>query len=183
VVQEPKQVIRTKLKAAIFGLRYGRLENKYLIGEKLWQLQQLHGKPGHGTFLEDLFELGIATTTAYRWIEFYQRVAAGYDPTPVRMTKAQQNKLFANLEGDPPEKVTPEMIADPNRKKLAKAIAAAKEHVEKAKERHKTKPGAYNVKVVFTKMERTAFHPKYLELGIKEVSKLVYKAVMDAKAE
>jgi hypothetical protein len=179
----PREVIIAKLKAEIFSLRYSRLENKYYIGRRLWQLQQLHAVAGHGTFLEDLEELDIPRTSAYRWIEFFQRVQQGYDPTPVRMTKPQRQKLQklldAHTESPAPEQ-SEEQTADEKRAKLAEAIAAAAEQVDKAKKKHKGKSGKYNVPVNFTDSVRTKFKTKYKVLGIDRVSAIIFKGVMDA---
>jgi hypothetical protein len=176
-----KQVIVATLKSEIFGLWFHRLENKYWIGKKLWQLQKCHAKPGSGTFLEDLTELDIPRPTGYRYITFFQRIRAGFDPTPIRLSRNEKDKLFATTEGPKEDDSTLELTADQERAKVAEAISAAKEHVEKAKARSKNMAGGYNVKCKFTEMERTKFKAKYKALGEKKASKIMYQAVMNAK--
>ena len=176
-----KKVIVATLKSEIFGLCFHRIENKYWIGKKIYQLQQLHGKPGSGTFLEDLTELDIPVTSAYRYIAFYQRVWAGFDPTPLRLSRSENDKLLATVEGPNDDDSTLEMTADQERAKVAEAIVAAKEHVEKAKDRSKNKAGGYRVKLILTKMERMKFKAKHKDLGEKRASKIMYRAVLNAK--
>jgi len=177
----PQNVLRAKVKDEIFAMWFHRLENKYYIGKRLWQLQQLDSKAGSGTFLDDLEELSVPTTTAYRYIAFYKRVCEGFDPTPARMTKAQSAKLLATTEGFPPEKSL-ELTADEDRAKLAEAIEAALLDVEKAKAEHKERAGGYQIKVIFTETVRTKFKAKYKALGIEKASKIIYEAVINATA-
>jgi hypothetical protein len=93
-----KKAIVANLKSEIFCLWFHHLENRYWIGKKLCQLQQLHGKPGSGTFLEDVDELDIPRSTAYRYIAFYQSIRAGFDPTPLRLSRSEKDKLLATIE-------------------------------------------------------------------------------------
>jgi hypothetical protein len=180
----PKEVIAAKLKAEIFGLRFARIENKYHIGRRLWQLQRLHGKAGHGTFLDDLDELDIPHTTGYRWIDFYKRVQLGFDPTPARMTKTQRQKLQELLdtstEGPAPEK-SEEQTADENRAQLAEAIATAQKQIEQAKKKHKGKSGGFSVKFIFTETERTTVKRIYKAVGIEKASEIYYEAMKHAE--
>jgi len=175
-----KKAIVAQLKSEIFGLWFHRIENRYFIGKKLCQLQQLHGKPGSGTFLEDVDELDIPPSTAYRYIAFYQRIRAGFDPTPIRLSRNEKDKLFATVEGPNEDDSTLEMDADQERAKVAEAIKAAKEHVEKANARSKNKAGGYRVKLILTKMERMKFKAAYRDLGEEKASKVMYRAVLNA---
>src|ERR1019366_1378696 len=123
-----KKAIVANLKSEIFCLWFHHLENRYWIGKKLCQLQQLHGKPGSGTFLEDVDELDIPRSTAYRYITFYPRIRAGFDPTPLRLSRSEKDKLLATVEGPNEDDSTLEMNADQERAKVAEATRAAKRH-------------------------------------------------------
>lgn len=179
-----KKAIVAKLKSEIFGLWFHHIENRYWIGKKLCQLQQLHGKPGSGTFLEDVDELNVPRSTAYRYIAFYQRIRAGFDPTPMRLSRSEKDKLLATIEatvaGPNEDDSTLEMNADQERAKVAEAIKAAKVHVEKAKAGSKNKAGGYRVKLILTKMERMKFKAAYKDLGEEKASEVMYRAVLNA---
>jgi hypothetical protein len=180
----PKEVNIATLKTEISRLLYRRLENRYHIGRRLWQLQRIHAVAGHGTFLADLDELDLRHTTAYDYIHFYKRVELGYDPTHSPMTKAQRQKLQKLLdtttEGPAPEQ-SEEHAADEKRAELAKAIATAKQQVEQAKKQRKGESGSFNVKFIFTDSERTRVKAIYKAVGIKKASQIYFEAMTHAE--
>jgi hypothetical protein len=185
-VGSQNRVLIEKLKTEIFALINNQVENRYWIGKKLAQLQQERAKPGHGTFLADVEELGIPRATAYRYMVFYRRVAAGFDPTPVRLSQADKDQqrnawgaAWDEVEG-PTDEYDAERAADAEHKRLQEYIQAEAATVEKARVANKGRPAGYRVRLILTDKQRDKFKKAFKQLGEKKASQAIYKAVLNA---
>lgn len=185
-VGSQNRVLIEKLKTEIFALINNQVENRYWIGKKLAQLQEERAKPGHGTFLADIEELDISRATAYRYVALYRRVAAGFDPNPVRLSqgdKDQQRKAWGaawdELDGRTNDDEA-ERTADAELKRLQEYIKAEAAAVEKARLANKGRPAGYRIRLILTDKQRDKLKKAFRQLGDKKATRIIYKAVLNA---
>lgn len=194
-LQQEKEAIRVKLKDAIFALWRRNKEDDYRIGEQLSLLQELHAKPGYGTFLQDLKELDIPNNTAYRKMARYRQIEdmwqEGYDTSyyPVRVRPYRVGKdnggwpEWEDLghEDDAERRAALEAAAERKERELAEMIATEKEKVAEAKKTQKGKPQRTNITVLLMPDKRVPFKEKWKSLAEDVRSQIVYEAVMECE--
>jgi len=93
--QDPKQQFRAltdPLWQKFEELLESAQRNLHERGRLLNQLNEIYAERGVGSFCSRLASLGIATTTAYRWIDIYRK-AAGLPPLGVRKFGADDEPL------------------------------------------------------------------------------------------
>jgi hypothetical protein len=185
-----RQELRAKLKDEIFALWSRDKEDKYRIGQKLALLQDLHAKPGTGTFLQDVDELCIPHNTAYRRIKFYRHIEAkweaGHDPDlyPVRSRPYRNGKddnSFPVEELDVQEFVDERAAAaDKKQAEIDAIIKAEAEKVERARAEDRNRIPRLNIALLLPITKRDKFKKKWAKMDEKARSIIVYEAVMDA---
>lgn len=67
-------------------------DNRYQRGKVANELNDHYAKHGAGTFCSRLAAMGIATTSAYRWIDYYRK-RAGLPPLGARKFEADDDPL------------------------------------------------------------------------------------------
>src|SRR6266536_5422490 len=69
-----------------------RDDNRYQRGKVLNELNELYAEHGVGTFCSRLAVMEVATTSAYRWIDYYRK-RAGLPPLGARKFEADDDPL------------------------------------------------------------------------------------------
>ena len=191
-LRKEREAIREKLKTEIFTLWSRNKDDKYHIGEKLFLLQQLHAKPGSGTFLKDVDELDIPRNTAYKRIDYYKHIEAlweaGYDPGhyPVRSRlyrNGKDNNSWQMEDLDETELAARQAAADLKQSEIDAIIQAEAEKVERARTEQRNRVPRLNISLLLPVTKREKFKEKWRGMDEKVRSEIVYKAVMDADTD
>ncbi len=184
--------LRNKLKDEIWQLWSRNREDAYHIGEKLALLQELHGKPGTGTFLQDVDELNIPHTTAYRKIGVYKRIEtrwkAGYDTSyfPVRLRPYRNGKddnSFPVEDLDETDLAARQTAADRKQAEIDEIIKAEAEKVAQAKAAQRLQVPRLSISLRLPITKRDKFKKKWAKMDEKMRSEIVYEAVMVARPD
>jgi hypothetical protein len=187
--QAEREKLRAKLKDDIWSLWRNNKADKYNIGRHLATLQELHAKPGHGTFLEDLAELHIPTNTAYQRIKFYKRIEAiwaeGHEPTLAverglyRFGK-DDSKFPVDTEYDADEKEEDlRAAADKKQAQIDEIIKAEVAKVAKLRTEQKGKVPRMNISLILSKEQRERFKEKWNSMDERTRSDRVYEAILN----
>ncbi len=192
-VKKPPQSVRPQdesfigtLKDEIWDLwAVKTLENWFWLGKKLWQLKVERSKPGSGTFVADLVELGIPYWTAYRRINFYGKVMAGYDPTPVRLLQnAKDAEAWLVEDVITAEQDALKKAADEKLKKRKAAIAAEHDELQRDLQDKKKRTPLYRFWLHLPSLQkRKLFFKAWQQLGDKRASALVVEVILDAASK
>jgi hypothetical protein len=189
-LEKEREDLRARLKDDIFSLWRNNRADKYNTGRHLATLQELHAKPGHGTFLDDLTELHIPINTAYQRIKFYKRIEArwaeGHEPTLVverglyRFGK-DDPKFPVDTEYDKDEIVEDlRAIADRKQEQIKEIIKAEADKVAKLRVEQKDKVPRLNISLVLNKLEREMCKTKWALMDEQHRSKIVFEAIINA---
>jgi hypothetical protein len=174
----------TKLKDEIWELwAVKTLENWFFVGKKLWQLRVARSKPGSGTFIADLAELGIPYWTAYRRINFYGEVMAGYDPTPVRLLQnAKDIEMWLVEDVVSAEQEALKKAADEKLKKRKAAIEAEHDQLQRDLQDKKKHTPEYRFWIYLPSLAKRKlfFEAWHKKLGHRRASALVVKVILNA---
>ncbi len=188
-LEKEREDLRARLKNDIFSLWRNNKADKYNIGRHLATLQELHAKPGYGTFLEDLVELHIPTNTAYQRIKFYKRIEAmwadGHEPNLV-----VERGLYRFGKDDPKFPVDTEYdanepsadlqaAADRKQAEINEIMKAEAAKVAKLREELKDKVPRLNISLVLSKEQRDRFKSKWASMDEQTRSERVYEAILN----
>jgi hypothetical protein len=184
--------LRARLKDEIFSLWRNNKADKYNIGKHLFTLQELHAKPGYGTFTEDLVELQIPKNTAYQRIKFYKRIEAmwaeGHDPAlypergPYRFgTDDSRFPVDSEYDLGEPGGVDLEAAADRKRAEIDEIIKAEAEKIAKLKKEQKGRVPRLSISLILPKGRRDRFKKKWTKTDDQKRSDLVYEAIINAR--
>jgi hypothetical protein len=190
LTQEREQ-LRSRLKDSIFDLWKNNKADKYNMGRHLATLQELHAKPGSGTFLEDLAELHIPSNTAYQRIKFFKRIEAmwaeGHEPTLVverglyRFGK-DDPKFPVDSEYDPLLEPGEDLraAADKKQAEIDEIIKAEAEKIAQLRKDQKGKVPRMNISLILSEDQRERFKDKWNSMDEKTRSERVYEAIVNA---
>lgn len=187
-----KEELRTRLKEQIFSIWRNNKADKYNLGKHLFTLQELHAKPGYGTFTEDLEELQIPKNTAYQRIKFYKHIEAmwaeGHDPAlypergPYRFgTDDSRFPVDSEYDLGEPGGVDLEAAADRKLAEIEEIIKAEAEKIAKLKAEQKGRVPRLNISLILPKDRRDRFKDKWAEMDEQQRSELVYEAIINAR--
>lgn len=184
-----REDLRARLKDEIFSLWRNNKADKYNIGKRLFTLQELHAKPGTGTFLQDLDELDIPHNTAYQRIKFYKHIEAmweaGQDPSlyPVRSpyrNGKDDSRFPVDSEYDLGGGEDLAAAADRKQEQIDAIIKAEAEKVAKLRVEQKDKVPRMNISLILSKDCRDRFKDKWASMDEQKRSDLVYEAIINA---
>lgn len=186
-IEQEREDLRGKLKEEIFSLWRNNKADKYNLGKHLFTLQELHAKPGWGTFHDDLDELDIPHTTAYRRIGFYKKIeakwAAGDDPDlhPVRARPYRNGTDDSRFPVEDVERdqEDPAVAADRKQGEIDAIIKAEAERIAKLKVEQKDKVPRMNISLILSKDQRERFKDKWNSLDELTRSERVYEAIVN----
>jgi midasin (ATPase involved in ribosome maturation) len=154
---------------------------RYEMGKRLAAIQAERAKAKVGTFTTvDLKELKITIWTAYRLIKFCRRVEARIAANLLQFAKDQKRFPVMTVEE---EEEHDKRLADAEVAALDKVIDAEDRRIKDLQKKGK-KNHARDYRVVVTfkdHKQRERFKQKWLSLDEQVRSKLVYKAVTNAK--
>lgn len=190
-LEKEREDLRARLKDDIFSLWRNNKADKYNIGKHLHTLQQLHAKPGSGTFKDDLDELVIPRNTAYQRIKFYKRIeaiwAAGNDPDlyPVRGpyrfgTDDPKFPLETDYDEGEDGGESLEAAADRKQAEIDAVIKAEADKIEKLKAERRGHTPRLNISLLLPEDKREQFKKIWAKLGELERSETVYEAIINA---
>ncbi len=187
---QEREDLRARLKDDIFNLWKNNRADKYNMGKHLATLQELHAKPGTGTFLEDLAELHIPSNTAYQRIKFYKRIEAmwaeGHEPTLVvdrgLYRFGKDDPFPVDSEYDPLLEPSEDLRAAADKKQAAidEIIKAEAEKIAQLRKDQKDKVPRMNISLVLSEDQRERFKDKWNSLDEKTRSERVYEAIVNA---
>jgi hypothetical protein len=185
-IDQEREGLREKLKNEIFSLWRNNKADKYNLGKRLFTLQQLHAKPGTGTFQKDVEELDIPHNTAYQRIKFYKRIEAkwaeGHDPDlyPVRLRPylfgMDDVRFPVDTEYDAEDLVA---AADRKQDEIDAIIKAEAEKIEKLRVEQKDKVPRMNISLILSKEQRERFKSNWNSLDEQTRSERVYEAIVN----
>jgi hypothetical protein len=179
-----------KLKHEIFVLVACDIDNRYDQGEKLELLQRERAKPGSGTFVADVIDIGMAVPTAYRRIKFFHDLAGDHrDPSPVRLSRIDKDgkrkpvkDVLTNdqlIEQHPPEDDDDKKAAaaaDLKHKRIEEYIDQERERVAAEREKKKRIKGGglthHRHAFLFTDAEWKEFKECAKQLGERKASRM-----------
>ena len=185
--EQEREELRAKLKDQIFSIWSNNKADKYNLGKHLATLQELHAKPGQGTFMQDLEELDIPRNTAYQRIKFFKKIEAiwlaGQDPDlyPVR-------SLYRNGKDDSRFPVDTEYdlseedlaaAADKKQEAIDAIIKAEAEKIATLKVEQKDRVPRMNISLILSKDQRERFKDKWNSLDEETRSERVYEAIVN----
>lgn len=171
-------------------LRNDELETRFLLGKKLYQLQQQRAKPGHGSFKRDVVnELEIPIATAYRRIAFYKDVKAGRKRINVERLYQRDKDGWvvedvAELEAELRE-IEERQAADQRAKEQEeiKKQAEGRANEEREREEKTGETAPLHVKLHLKLPEKKQCNQAQKALGPMRTTEIVYVALMSAYAE
>jgi hypothetical protein len=164
------------LKNEIISLWRDRRRNRYLLGEKLAELQT---KTEHGKFLQILKkEIHIPVHTAYRAMKFFRRVKLAV--TEQILQNAKFRAKFAFEDAEDFEKALESNQADERLKALDAIAAVEREKITRAAENKRAHSGGYRIVIAFSDVQKERFKKAWDSLTEPDRVSIVYKAVCDA---
>lgn len=184
---EQDQGLCEKLLDAIEELWNDERDTWFLVGKKLYQLQRERAKPGYGTFVRDVEDLGIALPTAYRRIHFYKDVKAGLREIQVeRLYQRDKDKWGledADLKAELQE--IEKRQADQRAKEGEEIKKQAREREQKQREREEKTGETAPLHVVIHLLLPQKKQAKQIckQLGPERTTEVVYTALLQAQAE
>lgn len=187
--QSEREKLRAKLKDDIFSIWRNNKADKYNLGKHLFTLQQLHAKPGYGTFHADLDELQIPHNTAYQRIKFYKKIEAMWEAGhecdlvpvrgPYRFGTDEGGWVDTQYDKDEPT-INLKAAADQKQAEIEAIIKAEAEKVAKIRVEQKGKVPHLNLSLVLPKDKRDRLKNKWAQMEEQRRSELVYEAIINA---
>jgi len=164
------------LKNEIISLWRDRRKNRYLLGEKLAELQT---KTEHGKFLQILRkEIHIPVHTAYRAMKFFRRIKLAITEQILQSAKFRAKFNFEDAEDF--EKALESKHADAKLKALDAIATVEREKITRAAENNGRQSAGYRIVISLSDIQKKKFKKAWISLSETERVTIVYKAVCDA---
>jgi len=164
------------LKNEIISLWRDRRKNRYLLGEKLAELQT---KTEHGKFLQILRkEIHIPVHTAYRAMKFSRRIKLAITEQILQSAKFRAKFNFEDAEDF--EKALESKHADAKLKALDAIATVEREKITRAAENNGRQSAGYRIVISLSDIQKKKFKKAWISLSETERVTIVYKAVCDA---